>query len=296
MKVITLFRRPYPYDFSLSSSLITGLFTGIAVFIFMIAFQPFGLYTLPESIRTPLYIGYGAVTFLSIVLNCILMPKILPWFFKENRWNSGRMIFFGIWITLFIGIGSYYATIVICRWSGFTTQWIRLMPILRGAFFTGLILITATILIESGRLQQRNERIVSETTRRLDEHSSRPAAQPANEKVIIFAENNRDKFSSNLDELLHIDAEENYIQVHYKKEKNERMLLRSSMSRVERQLRPFYPRLFRCHRAHIVNIGRIRKVTGNAQGLRLTLEDAENPIPVSRRYVEEFRREVIGLL
>jgi hypothetical protein len=295
-KIISLFKRPYPCDFSISSTLITGFVIGISVFIFMIAFQPFGLYTLPEAIRTPLYVGYGIVTFLSIVLNSLLLPKLLPQFFKEERWNTGKIILFGIWTTLLIGIGSYFGTIVICRWSGFTTQWIQLMPILRGAFLTGVILITVSILFESGRLQQRNERIANETLRQLDEQINRPAAPPVDEKVIIVAENNRDKFSSDLDELLHIDAEENYVQVHYKKEKNERMLMRSSMSRVERQLRPFYPKLFRCHRAHIVNISHIRKVTGNAQGLRLTLDDVENPIPVSRRYVEEFRREVINQL
>ncbi len=73
------------------------------------------------------------------------------------------------------------------------------------------------------------------------------------------------------------------------------MLLRSSLTRIERQLRPFYPRLFRCHRAYIVNSARIVKVAGNAQGLKLTLKDAAAAIPVSRRYVDEFRRVIRDL-
>ena len=88
-----------------------------------------------------------------------------------------------------------------------------------------------------------------------------------------MAENNKDTFRVALADLLYIQAEENYVQVYYKGEKPGRVLLRSSLTRIERQLRPFYPRLFRCHRAFIVNTAQIARVEGNAQGLKLTLKD-----------------------
>jgi len=295
-KAINLFRRPYPADFSPSSYLIHGLFVGIFVFIFMIAFQPFGLYSLPELPRTLLYIGYGIMTFLAISLNNLLLPRLLPGFFRENGWNTGKNILFMTWITLIIGLGSYYVTLAICRSFELSTNWVRITPILKGTFFIGVIPVSAIILFESHRFQQRSDRIVSETNRRLGEHAGCPASKAAEEKIVLVAENNRDKFSAALAELMHIDAEENYVRVHFKKSQADQILLRSSLRRIERQIRPFYPRLFRCHRAHIVNIGRIRKVTGNAQGLRLSLEDVENPIPVSRRYVDEFRRVVVNHL
>jgi hypothetical protein len=295
-KTISLFKRPYPADFTPDCYLKHGLITGAFVYLFMIAFQPFGLYLLPASPRTLLYIGYGLVTFLAIVLNSMLLPRLIPGAFHEEGWNTGKNILFMTWITLIIGLGSYYVTLAICRSFGLSTNWVRITPILKGTFFIGAIPISAIILFESLRLQQRSDRIVSETNLRLDEHAGRPSDPAMNEKVVIVAENNRDTFNAALAELLHIDAEENYVQIHFKKEKTDRIMLRSSLTRIERQLRQFHPRLFRCHRAHIVNIGRIRKVTGNAQGLRLTLEDVENPIPVSRRYIEEFRRAVINQL
>jgi DNA-binding LytR/AlgR family response regulator len=62
-----------------------------------------------------------------------------------------------------------------------------------------------------------------------------------------------------LADLLFIQAEENYVQVFHKSEKPGRVLLRSSLTRIERQLRSFYPRLFRCHRTCIVNTAQIMK-------------------------------------
>jgi DNA-binding LytR/AlgR family response regulator len=111
--------------------------------------------------------------------------------------------------------------------------------------------------------------------------------------VELVAENNKDTFQIALADLLYIEADENYVQVYYKGEKPGRVLLRSSLTRIERQLQPFYPRVFRCHRTCIVNTALIAKVSGNAQGLRLTLKDTAATIPVARRYVVEFRRLVI---
>ena len=96
--------------------------------------------------------------------------------------------------------------------------------------------------------------------------------------------------------LLYISAEENYVTVHTKADKLSEVLLRSSLTRVERQLHEHRPGFFRCHRAYIVNADKIRKVSGNAQGLKLTLEGAAVSIPVARRYVEEFRRLVVSRL
>ncbi|HSQ34461.1 MAG TPA: LytTR family DNA-binding domain-containing protein, partial [Candidatus Binatia bacterium] len=142
-------------------------------------------------------------------------------------------------------------------------------------------------------LLRRNNRVVLEANQHLQQPAAPPPAQersPA--QVNLVAENNKDVFRVAFSDLLFIQAEENYVQVHHKGEKPARVLLRSSLTRIERQLRPFYPRLFRCHRTCIVNTSQIVKVTGNAQGLRLTLKDTTAAIPVARRYVDEFRRAI----
>jgi multisubunit Na+/H+ antiporter MnhG subunit len=45
----------------------------------------------------------------------------------------------------------------------------------------------------------------------------------------------------------------------------------------------------RCHRAYIVNTGRIDRVTGNAQGYKLSLRDTSEEIPVSRIYLNAIK-------
>jgi DNA-binding LytR/AlgR family response regulator len=110
-----------------------------------------------------------------------------------------------------------------------------------------------------------------------------------------LAENERDSLRLPLADLLFVHAEENYVRVHVRGERAAQPLLRSSLTRIERQLRPLYPRLFRCHRTCIVNMTQIAGVEGNAQGLKLTLKDSAAIVPVARRYVNEFRRALRAL-
>lgn len=293
-KLWAILKSPYPAKSSSFSDLLYGLGSGLFVFLFFTAFEPFGFSLLPQAPRRALFIGYGLVTCLAIALNVLLLPSLRPRFFREENWNLGRQILWMCWVTLTIGLGCYLLSGAVCVHYGLPARWVRLQTIVLDTFFIAIFPITVINLANYARLLHHNARIVLEANQRL-EH---PVAQPEPEKdlppqVMLVAENDKDTFRVALADLLYIVAEENYVQIYYKSEKPVRMLLRSSLTRIERQLRPFYPRLFRCHRTCIVNSTQIVKVAGNAQGLKLTLRDTAATIPVARRYVDEFRRLVI---
>ena len=66
----------------------------------------------------------------------------------------------------------------------------------------------------------------------------------------------------------------------------EKPLLRSSLSRLEKQIDQ--PHIVRCHRSYVVNINRVERVTGNAQGYKLHLFAGQFLIPVARQYNESL--------
>jgi hypothetical protein len=293
-KIWAVLKSPYPADASPYSDLIYGLGCGLFVFLFFTAFEPFGLNLVPAAPRRALFIGYGLVTGLAIVANGRLLPLILPCFFREERWNTGKQILVMSWVTLLIGLASYFLTGFLFRRQGVPMRWLRLTPVVLFTFFVAIFPISVINLLNYARLLRRNIRVVQEANQRL-EHP-RAAAKPEEPpQVTLVAENSKDILHLALADLLFIQAEENYVRVHVKGGKPGRSLLRSSLTRIERQLRPFYPRLFRCHRACIVNVAQIAKATGNAQGLKLTLKDAAAVVPVARRYVAEFRRVIRDL-
>lgn len=296
-RIWDILKSPYPADSSSLSFAFYGLGSGLFVFLFFTVFEPFGFSLLPEEPRRALFAGYGLVTGLAIAANSLLLPRLQPRFFREENWSLGRQILWMGWVTLTIGFGSYLLSGAVCAHYGLPYGWVRLQTIVVDTFLIAIFPITVINLANYARLLHRNARVVQEANLRL-EH---PAALPHPEEsgipthVVLVAENGKDTFRVALDDLLFIQAEENYVQVHYRGDKPCRVLLRSSLTRIERQLRPFHPRLFRCHRAFIIHIARIARVEGNAQGLKLALRDSTTVVPVARRYVAEFRRVIQSL-
>jgi len=108
-------------------------------------------------------------------------------------------------------------------------------------------------------------------------------------RFINFRDENGDqRLSVQLNDLLYLEANENYVTVHYlNQSQSERLLLRNSMKRLEEQLSEFP--VARCHRSYIVNINRIRLVKRTKSGLIIELSTS-SPIrlPVSETYRHTF--------
>ena len=119
------------------------------------------------------------------------------------------------------------------------------------------------------------------------------SGEPEPPRLVNFTdENGETRLSIQLDDLLYIEASENYVTIHYLDHSQpDRILLRNSMKRMEEQLSD-YP-VIRCHRSYMVNLMRIRMAKKTKAGLILELS-ASVPIrlPVSETYKSELVREL----
>ena len=59
---------------------------------------------------------------------------------------------------------------------------------------------------------------------------------------------------------------------------------RVTLSSLEIQLKEASS-LIRCHRSYLVNLNKVKNISGNAQGLKLELINQSEIIPVSRNYI-----------
>jgi DNA-binding LytR/AlgR family response regulator len=86
------------------------------------------------------------------------------------------------------------------------------------------------------------------------------------------------------EDLLFARAADNYVEVfHLHDGAHRRTVIRSSLKAVSEALEPRGGRFMRCHKSHLVDLHKVLRVSGNAQGLRLHLTGVEQPIPVSRQ-------------
>jgi len=109
-----------------------------------------------------------------------------------------------------------------------------------------------------------------------------------NEELILFADNQKTSLSMLLNDILCIEANDNYCNIYYRKENIvKREMLRNTMKNMEDQLSKFDD-IIRCHKSYIVNMYNFDKLTGNAQGYKLDIKMLDFKIPVSRSFPKEM--------
>lgn len=99
----------------------------------------------------------------------------------------------------------------------------------------------------------------------------------------FFAENGKESLAIQSDQLVYIEAQENYIAIYYLQDRDlKKTLLRNSLKRLEQE----YPDalLLRCHRSFMVNVNQISQIKTRYRQLTLLLQAGQIEIPVSRKY------------
>lgn len=275
--------QPYP---QLANKWKQIIFISLFIAFFMLVFQPFGLTTYQASNKTFIIAGYGLITFLILSFNLYALPYFFKKWFILSKWTVLKQI---IWLTLIIftiGIGNYYYS------SLFFQEFKGLKGLLIFQFFTlsiGIIpIVVITILNQNLRLSH-NLKEASDFNIKIERKNNNSHKE---QLVFLTADNEKDKLKIVLTELLYIESIGNYIQVYFLKEgKLKNSILRSSLTRIEIQLKTF-PSIVKTHRAFLVNSMQIAKVKGNSQGLTLTLKVTEAEIPVSRNYAKLLKEKL----
>lgn len=91
--------------------------------------------------------------------------------------------------------------------------------------------------------------------------------------------------------ILYVEAEKNYLFIYYSNGKNRkiRSTLKDWLNNDEAK------HCIRVHRGFAVSINQIETVEGNSQGLRLTINNCNTTIPVSRKYIPIVRNYLTNI-
>lgn len=257
----------------------------ISLFIafFLVIFQPFGLEGLQIDYKYYFLAGYGLVTFLVLVLVMILLPAVFPGSFREEKWTIIKEFSHLLLIIFCIGV----ANLLYSTW--FIDFRLTLPTFLVFQGFTlavGVIPITALILIKQSYLKRKNTATATQINTLLPDQQH---TATAGQILRITSDTGREEVTVSSSDLLFFKSEGNYITVGYlRNNRFHSSLLRNTMKYAEDILNE-HPGFFRCHRSWIVNTERISRVSGNSQGLRLSLPGLDEEIPVARNLVGDFR-------
>lgn len=277
--MLKILEQPYPHSDSNSTKAFISLGTGFFIALFLIYFEPFSINELTTPHKTIFLAGYGIISTIIMLVFYFIVPFIFPNYFKEENWTVGRDIFSIMLNVVFIAFCNVlYSQIIFWNWGKLDI--IKLLEMISYTFILGIFPTVGIVTLNYIYYLKRYSSPPQPST-------SQPLSQ--NEPLTLIAENEKDSIIFSQEDLFYIESNDNYSTVIFQKEELIlKELIRSSLIRLENQI--LAESIVRCHRSYIVNLDKVIKISGNAQGYKLHLKDSDFIVPVARKYSEIVNR------
>lgn len=288
--MLKILQQPYPFgEKSNIRLLIQSIGEGTFIALFLILFQPLGVSDWNESNKLWYLACYGLITvFCGLVLRFGIF-KVFHKYHSETTWNVGKEILSILLLILMITVVNVFFSNIAFNLNISLKSFFWMLI---GVMIIGIFPATFGVMLNYiVQLKKYNQPIVVHyqapevfLDEKVDENKSQNTA-----RIKLIAENEKDSIELGTDALYFIESSDNYSTVFYEKHgKLQKELLRSSLTRLESQISS--ENIVRCHRSFIVNLDKVEKVTGNAQGYKLHLKSPELLVPVARKYSEIIER------
>lgn len=258
--------------------------------LFVLAFMHFFKLPNDHDLTLGQLVLFAGVTFVCLILNIVLLPRIFPALYDTENWNLKKYIILNIWHLFSIGMASSLVDIVyICPEK---TILENILEANSRVVVKGIIPIALTTLFLRNTMLQQNLKSALQANKELQKIQSlkrEPALKNSN-TVTLYSDTS-ETLSINLPDLLYVQADDNYSTVVWQNgEGIQKKLLRANLKSIESQMDNVFT--MRCHRSYLVNINAISLVSGNANGYKLKILDTDILIPVSRQKSKEVMEKI----
>lgn len=273
------FRQPYNYYYVKEDLFKITLFVFAFFFLFTFLFEPFNINRDEHRISFFFICTiHGLISSLSFWIFFYLMNI----FENEENWTVGKEMLSYIFLFLFIGVFNFLIRPMIYDNPQNSSVYYFFEELLH-IILVGILLVLTFIPVNFFVLYHQNSR-KAEGLPPSFEHRSDSAAI-----ISIDTETLIDNFDLNMNSFLFAKADGNYIEFNLEKPDLtlKKEVKRISLKELEKQL-SIYGWIFKTHRSYLVNLKKIKKVSGNAQGYSLKLGTSEISVPVSRGNLVKF--------
>lgn len=279
-----IFREPYPFNESTPKAILSAIFFGLFIFLFLRIFEPFGLNNYHSNLKTIKLLGYGAVTTFTLIANFLIFSKLFPKWFNRESWTVLKNICYTTWMFFCIGFGNL-AYSVSQRFLNFTLDGFL--------FYQGMTILVGLIPVTISTFIVYNKRLSASLKQANELNSTINKREESHTIVNIPSKNKSEELKIDIHSLLAVKAIENYVELYFQENNQlKKEILRNSLKEIELTLTNFNF-IQKCHRSYLVNLQLVKHFNGNAQGLTLSFDhDLEIEVPVSRSYVKSIKENL----
>lgn len=265
----------YPKTESFKEILVSSAAAGILIYLFLIIFQPFGTDSFRHQYKYLLLFPY------SLIFGIAFMTADLA-AIRFKDWNVGSELLKATGILFLASILSYFYNIFFI--SHVTISFSNYLYMFLYCLAVGIPISTIYILSRYIYLKKIHEKKAEQVSVYL---SGNPGTADRKATKTLFISSNNIELQISEKHFVCAQSMENYCSVYfYENEKITKTVLRISLYHLLNQIQT--DSVKKCHRSYIVNLDKVKKIQGNAQGYKLSLSEIDFEIPVSRSFISSI--------
>ena len=268
----------YPSPRPVLRSLITAVLSGLFIALFLLYFEPFNFHLNTNENKVFQLSFFGCITTFVLLFFLYVFPLLLPNLFSDKNWKVGFQIIYSMLIIIVIAIfNSSYSNYMNSLAFNWYIYWLILsrtcvlgiLPIVCVTFFDYHLKVKSNFNLAANILKNKKEFLKD--------------SKEAIHQISTDLKNETFSFIEN--DFNYAIADANYTDIFFLDENTlKKVTYRITLSSFEIQLKEASS-LVRCHRSYMVNLKKVKNISGNAQGLKLELINQSEIIPVSRKYI-----------
>jgi hypothetical protein len=255
----------------------TTIFTGLFALAFINIYSPFGVDKWYHPTNKIELFFYSSLVILAGMFVIVLSRIIMYKFSKKFEINYGQ---YSIWILVEIismaAVYSVFAKYILDDAREF-------MHIIKVTVKNTILVLLIPYIVLWLYFAYR------EKTKQLEEISHIGGIK-VNPDIMVpfYDEKGKLKLSVVLDDILYIEASDNYVSVYYMlSNKISKYMVRNTLKNLDTKLKKVG--FIRCHRSYLVNFNKVKVLKREKEGLYLVLNvDGEMILPVSKTYVSSI--------
>jgi hypothetical protein len=223
----------------------------------------------------------------------VLIPLLFPRYFNESNWTLKRNLVWTFWIHCIFASIMFSALniFLISKYNVYTELTFR--KYLWWVYIQILIGVPLGIivnLVNQYYLLKKHLKIADNIN-----HSMKSVENPISGNLLEFEVGNLKKEIFEVEKLLYVEALGNYVNIVYISNTNKKITMRNTITNIEQRIGNSEI-IYKPHRSYLVNLKKIRSITGDSQGLKIHLKDSDKIIPVSRNKIKEFKKLVTDIV
>lgn len=293
--ILNWLNKPYPFFYNAQRNFLIAAGCGIFIWLIQMAV------TDAAWCHRYLVLGhdqvaavFGLITFGCVLFTFGVVPKVVLGESRLENWSIKMELGLIALLLIIIAISNFAFVVLASKnmVESFTLPVFlsMLLSTLIFGFFPSTVMVWISYTINL-RENLKHARLHNS---QLELALARNGVESQEQRVSIPSEIQSEMINIDVNQLLFIRSDGNYVEVHQKDEEQgvSVKVFRCSMTWLEQELVGF-ERLLRTHRSYIVNLRNIARTEGNARNYQLHFNGSDQVVPVSRNRFSEFNRALM---